>query len=131
MGRGKRDRLAELFESANMMTLYAQRFWRILTQTDTVMQRYRTPSLGKSSPVHFFWGSLDLAVTLFSGRRAPQRPGADRMMRDAMSHEQISCGFWPGNDGFPTPAFYAYTSPAPPGLSPSPVRPGTSFSIRP
>jgi hypothetical protein len=110
--------------------LYAQRFWRILTQTATVMQRYRTPFLGKSSPVHFFWGSFDLAVTLFSGRRAPERPGADRMMREAMSHEEISCGFWPGNDSFPTPAFYAYTSPEPPGLPTAAIRPQEAFYSR-
>jgi hypothetical protein len=107
--------------------LYAQRFWRILTQTATVMERYRSPFVGKSSPVHFFWGSFDLAVTLFSGRRAPERPGADRMTREAMSHEEISCGFWPGNDGFPTPVFYAYTSPEPPGLSTATIRPQEVF----
>jgi Family of unknown function (DUF5996) len=108
--------------------VYAQRFWRVLVQTSTVMQRYRAPFLGKSSPVHFFWGSFDLAVTLFSGRRAPERPGADHMMREAMSHEEISCGFWPGNERFPTPAFYAYTSPSPPGLSTAAIRPQEAFS---
>jgi hypothetical protein len=107
--------------------VYAQRFWRILEQTSTVMQRYRSPFLGKSSPVQFFWGSFDLAVTLFSGRRAPERPGADRMMREAMSHEEISCGFWPGNDSFPTPAYYAYTSPEPPGLATASIRPEQAF----
>jgi hypothetical protein len=107
--------------------LYAGRFWRILEQTAIVMQRYRSPFLGKSSPVQLFWGSFDLAVTLFSGRRAPERPGADHMMREAMSHEEISCGFWPGNDGFPTPAFYAYTSPEPPGLPAAAIRPATAF----
>ncbi len=107
--------------------VYAQRFWRILTQTATVMQRFRSPFVGKSSPVHFFWGSFDLAVTLFSGRRAPERPGADRMTREAMSHEEISCGFWPGNDSFPTPAFYAYTSPEPPGLPTVAIRPPEAF----
>ncbi len=110
--------------------VYARRFWRILTQTATVMQRYRSPFVGKSSPVHFFWGSFDLAVTLFSGRRAPERPGADRMMREAMSHEEISCGFWPGNDSFPTPAFYAYTSPEPPGLPTAAIRPQEAFYSR-
>ena len=109
---------------------YAQRFWRILEQTATVMQRYRAPFVGKSSPVHFFWGSFDLAVTLFSGRRAPERPGADRMTREAMSHEEISCGFWPGNDSFPTPAFYAYTAPEPPGLSTASIRPPEAFYSR-
>ncbi len=101
----------------------AQRFWRILAQTETVMQRYRSPFLGKSSPVHFFWGSFDLALTLFSGRRAPERPGADRMTREAYSHEVISCGFWPGDDRFPAPAFYSYTAPEPPGLPTASIRP--------
>jgi hypothetical protein len=107
--------------------LYVQRFWRILEQTSTILQRYRSPFLGKSSSVHFFWGGFDLAVTLFSGQRAPERPGADRMMREAMSHEEISCGFWPGNDSFPTPVFYAYTSPEPPGLSTAAIRPLEAF----
>ncbi len=107
--------------------LYAQRFWRVLAQTSTLMQRYRSPFLGKSSPVHLFWGSFDLAVTLFSGRRAPERPGANRMMREAMSHEEISCGFWPGDERFPDPAFYAYTAPEPPGLASAALRPQEAF----
>ncbi len=107
--------------------LYAQRFWRILAQTSTIMQRYRAPFLGKSSPVHFFWGSFDLAVTLFSGRRAPERPGADHITREAYSHEVISCGFWPGDDRFPAPAFYSYTAPEPPGLPTAPIRPEEAF----
>jgi Family of unknown function (DUF5996) len=107
--------------------VYAQRFWRILVQTATVMQRYRSPFLGKSSPVHFFWGSFDLALTFFSGRRAPERPGADRMTREAYSHEVISCGFWPGDDRFPTPAFYSYTSPEPPGLPTTSIHPEEAF----
>src|SRR5215469_18632358 len=107
--------------------VYAQRCWRVLEQTATVMQRYRSPFVGKSSPVHFFWGSFDLAVTLFSGRRAPERPGADRMMREAMSHEEISCGFWPGDERFPAPAFYAFASPEPPGLQTAAIRPEEAF----
>jgi hypothetical protein len=107
--------------------VYASRFWRILVQTDTIMRRYRSPFLGKSSPVHFFWGSFDLALTLFSGRHAPERPGADRMTREAYSHEVISCGFWPGDDRFPTPAFYSYTSPGPPGLPTAAIRPQEAF----
>ncbi len=107
--------------------VYAQRFWRILMQTDTVMQRYRSPFLGKSSPVHFFWGSFDLALTFFSGRRAPERPGADRMTREAYSHEVISCGFWPGDDRLRAPAFYSYTSPEPPGLPTASFRPEEAF----
>jgi hypothetical protein len=107
--------------------VYAQRFWHILALTGTVMQRYRSPFLGKSSPVHFFWGSFDLAVTLFSGRRAPERPGADLITREAYSHEEVSCGFWPGNDSFPTPAFYSYTYPEPPGLGTASIRPAKAF----
>jgi hypothetical protein len=107
--------------------VYAQRFWRILVQTDAVLQRYRAPFLGKSSPIHFFWGSFDLALTLFSGRRAPARPGADRMTREAYSHEVISCGFWPGDDRFPAPAFYSYISPEPPGLPTASIRPEEAF----
>jgi hypothetical protein len=106
---------------------YANRFWRILVQTDTIMKRYRSPFLGKSSPVHFFWGSFDLALTFFSGRRAPEREGADRMQREATSHEEISCGFWPGNDRFPEPAFYSYTYPSPSGLESSSLRPAEAF----
>ena len=98
---------------------------RILVQTATVLQRYRSPFLGKSSPVHFFWGSFDLALTVFSGRGAPERPGADRITREAYSHEEISCGFWPGNDLFPTPAFYSYTYPEPPGFKTASIRPAT------
>jgi hypothetical protein len=107
--------------------VYAQRFWRILAQTNTILQRYRSPFLGKSSPIHFFWGSFDLALTLFSGRRAPERPGADRMTREAYSHEVISCGFWPGDDRLREPAFYSYTAPLPPGLPTARVRPEEAF----
>jgi hypothetical protein len=105
----------------------AQRFWRILVQTEAVLRRYRSPFLGKSSPVHFFWGSFDLALTLFSGRRAPERPEADRITREAYSHEVISCGFWPGDERFPLPAFYSYTAPLPPGLPTASIRPQEAF----
>ena len=107
--------------------LYAGRFWRILAQTATVMGHFRAPFLGKASPVQFFWGSFDLNVTLFSGRRAPERPGANRIEREAASHEAISCGFWPGNDLFPSPAYFAYTSPEPPGLRTAAIRPEQAF----
>ena len=107
--------------------VYAERFWRILVQTEAIMQRYRSAFLGKSSPIHFFWGSFDLALTLFSGRRAPERPGADRMTREAYSHEVISCGFWPGDDRFPDPAYYSYTAPEPPGLATAAIRPQEAF----
>src|SRR5438046_8154955 len=76
---------------------YARRFWRILVQSDKVFKAFRSQFIGKSSPVHFFCGSFDLAVTRFSGRRAPERRGADRMTREAYSHEVISCAFWPGD----------------------------------
>jgi hypothetical protein len=105
----------------------AQRFWRILLETAIVLQRYRSPFLGKSSPIHFFWGSFDLALTFFSGRRAQERPDADRITREAYSHEVISCGFWPGDDRFPTPAFYSYTIPAPPRLETASILPATAF----
>ena len=101
---------------------YANRFWRILVSTSRVLQEFRSGFVGKCSPVHFFWGSFDLCVTRFSGRRAPERPGADAMTREAYSHEVSSAGFWPGL-GFDGPAFYAYSAPAPPGLDKAPVRP--------
>jgi hypothetical protein len=118
---------------------YANRFWRILVQTEKVFTRFRAGYIGKCSPVHFFWGSFDLAVTRFSGRRAPQREGADPITREAYSHEVISHGFWPGTraSGTPAenrsasaiqaPAFYSYTAPAPAGLSEQMVRPRQAF----
>lgn len=106
---------------------YAHRFWRILAQTDKVLKEYRSFFIGKCSPVHFFWGSFDLAVSVFSGRRAPERPGADHITREAYSHEVISCGFWPGSEQFNKPAFYSYTSPAPAGLDKAPIRPSSAF----
>ncbi len=106
---------------------YANRFWRILVQCDRLLTRFRAGYLGKASPVHFFWGSFDLAVTRFSGRRAPPHPGApnvaDRVTREAYSHEVSSCGFWPGGDAFETPIFYAYAYPEPPGFAAAPVAP--------
>jgi hypothetical protein len=91
---------------------YANRFWRVLVQTDRVFTAFRARFLGKASPVHFFWGSFDLAVTRFSGRRAPLHPGvpniADRITREAYSHEVSSCGFWPGGAGLEQPIFYSY-----------------------
>jgi len=106
---------------------YANRFWRILVQSDKVFKAFRSQFIGKSSPVQFFWGSFDLAVTRFSGRRAPERPGADRMTREAYSHEESTCGFWPGDDRFPAPAFYSYTYPEPPGLKEVSIYPGQAF----
>ncbi|HTU00833.1 MAG TPA: DUF5996 family protein [Candidatus Sulfotelmatobacter sp.] len=102
---------------------YAHRFWRILLRVDSILKRFRSQYLGKVSPVHFFWGSFDLAVTRFSGRRAPERPGADRMTREAYSHEVISVGFWPGSGPVDHAAFYAYATPEPEGFRQSRVRP--------
>ncbi len=107
--------------------VYAQRFWRILVQIEEVLKHYRSFFLGKSSPIHFFWGSFDLALSFFSGRRAPERPGADRITKEAYSHEVISCGFWPGDDRFPAPAFYSYTAPAPRGLENVSLLPAAAF----
>lgn len=101
----------------------ARLFWQILVQIEEVLKRYRSFFLGKSSPIQFFWGSFDLGLSFFSGRRAPERPGADRITKEAYSHEVISCGFWPGDERFPTPAFYSYTAPAPPGLESASILP--------
>jgi hypothetical protein len=105
----------------------AYRFWIALTHADTVMKKFRGRFLGKSSPVQFFWGSFDLAVTRFSGRRAPERPGADVITRRAYSHEEISAGFWPGDARFPNAAFYAYAAPPPTGFDKEIVRPQAAF----
>jgi Family of unknown function (DUF5996) len=107
---------------------YANRFWRILVQCDRVFTRFRAGYLGKVSPVHFFWGSFDLAVTRFSGRRAPPHPGtaphlANWVMREAYSHEVSSCGFWPGGGTVTAPAFYSYAYPQPAGFAEAAVRP--------
>ncbi len=99
------------------------RFWRILVNTQHVFEQFRSRFIGKSSPVHFFWGSFDLAVTRFSGRRAPERPGADPITREAYSHEVISHGFWPGGGTLLEPAYYSYAAPEPAGLSEAKIRP--------
>lgn len=104
----------------------AHRFWRILASCDSVFKQFRAGFLGKSSPVHFFWGSFDLAVSRFNGRRAPERPGADSITREAYSHEVISAGWWPGA-GLDGPAFYAYAAPEPAGLAAQHVRPESAF----
>ena len=111
---------------------YAQRFWQILVQVDRVMTEFRSRFIGKSSPVHFFWGSFDLAVTRFSGRRAPEHPGgvpnmADWVTREAYSHEVSSCGFWPGGGSVEEPVFYAYAYPAPEGFQDYRVQPKEAF----
>ena len=103
------------------------RFWRILFLADTIFKEFRSSFLGKSSPVHFFWGSFDLAVTRFSGRRAPEREGADPITREAYSHEVISAGFWPGSGDIRGAAFYCYSAPEPSGLAQYPIRPAGAF----
>jgi hypothetical protein len=92
-----------------------ERWFAVLRQADVALKAFRGAFLGKCSPVHFFWGSFDLAVTRFSGRRAPARPGADRMTAEAYSHEVASAGFWPGTPGSSDTAFYAYAAPEPEG----------------
>jgi hypothetical protein len=114
-------------QHASYDPVFVNRFWHVLLQTKKVLQRHRSQFIGKSSPVHFFWGSLDLALTFFSGRRAPERPGADRVTREAYSHEVISFGFWPGDAHFPQPAFYAYAAPVPSGLELAAIRPSSAY----
>ncbi|HEY4443735.1 MAG TPA: DUF5996 family protein [Steroidobacteraceae bacterium] len=111
---------------------YAWRFWQVLLQSDHVLKKFRTGFLGKSSPVHFFWGSFDLAVTRFSGRRAPpftgKMPGlAPDVMREAYSHEVSSAGFWPGGNGTDFAAFYSYAYPTPAGFRESAVQPTAAY----
>jgi hypothetical protein len=118
---------AEDREHASYDPEYANRFWRILVQASGVFEEFRARFIGKCSPVHFFWGSFDLAVTRFSGRPAPERPGADQITREAYSHEVISHGFWPGGGAIKGPAFYSYTAPAPEGLEKAAIRPGEAF----
>jgi hypothetical protein len=106
---------------------YVERFWRVLRVSERVMQEFRGRFIGKSSPVHFFWGSFDLAVTRFSGRPAPVKPDADPITREAYSHEVISHGWWPGQGPLGKAAYYSYTAPAPDGLSEAGVRPEQAF----
>jgi hypothetical protein len=103
--------------------VYAERFWRILVAVDTVFKEFRGRFIGKDSPVHFFWGSFDLAVTRFSGRRAPERAGADKITKEAYSHEVSSVGWWPGGGDVANPAFYSYAAPEPAGFKDAPVKP--------
>jgi hypothetical protein len=106
---------------------YANRFWRILVGADSVFKEFRARFIGKSSPSHFFWGSFDLAATRFSGRRAPERVGADPITREAYSHEVISAGWWPGGGDIAGAAFYAYAAPEPEGFSQQSVRPSQAL----
>ena len=125
--RFSQDRTHSTYDAAA-----AHRFWRVLLQVDRIFKLFRTGFLGKASPVHFFWGSFDLAVTRFSGRPAPLHPGGvpglpDAVTREAYSHEVSSAGFWPGSDAFPQPAFYSYAYPEPEGFRDRPVTPGARF----
>jgi len=106
---------------------YANKCWQILRNADRVLEDFRSRFIGKCSPVHFFWGSFDLAVTRFSGRSAPPRPDADPITREAYSHEVISHGWWPGQGPLGKPAFYSYTAPAPEGLAQAKIRPEKAF----
>jgi hypothetical protein len=114
-------------EHASYDPAYAQRFWRILTLVDPVFKKFRSRFVGKHSPIHFFWGSFDLASTRFSGRRAPERKDADPITREAYSHEVISAGFWPGGGDVKGAAFYAYAAPEPAGFKTAQVRPEKAF----
>lgn len=105
---------------------YVERWWRILIQSSQVFARYRTPFVGKSSPVQFFWGAFDLSATRFSGRPAKPPKGADRMMRFAEDQENIAAGFWPGGGKVPGPAFYSYTYPEPAGFTIAAIQPSSA-----
>jgi len=113
-----------------------RRFLQILVNADRVFKQFRTGFLGKASPVHFFWGSFDLAVTRFSGRRAPRHPGgvpylSDAVVCEAYSHEVSSAGFWPGSGAIDYPAFYSYAYPEPAGFRSTRVRPDAAFFSEP
>lgn len=122
-----KDRLHNSYDPA-----YAKRFFGVLVQADRVFKEFRARFIGKCSPVHFFWGSFDLAVTRFSGRPAPQHPGGipncpDWVVREAYSHEVSSCGFWPGGGAHPFPLFYSYAYPEPEGFASASVEPEGAF----
>jgi hypothetical protein len=128
--RFSQDRIHSTYDAAA-----AQRFWRALVQADRIFKLFRSGFLGKVSPVHFFWGSFDLAVTRFSGRAAPPHPGGvpglpDIVTREAYSHEVSSAGFWPGSEAFPHAAFYSYAYPEPAGFRDRPTTPGAHFDVK-
>lgn len=118
------DRVHASYDRASV-----EKFWRILLSVDTVFNEFRARFIGKCSPVHFFWGSFDLAVTRFSGRRAPERSGADVITREAYSHEASSVGFWPGGS-VQDAAFYSYAAPEPQGFKGEQARPDAAFYDR-
>jgi hypothetical protein len=109
---------------------YVRRFWRILVWTDKIFKEFRSPFIGKCSPVHFFWGAFDMAVTRFNGERAPEREGADALTREGYSHECISHGFWCGGGAVREPAFYAYAAPEPEGFSAAEILPAEGYYHR-
>jgi hypothetical protein len=126
----EQDHARRPYDSASV-----QRFWRILVTADHLFKLFRTSFLGKASPVHLFWGGFDLAVTRFSGRRAPLHPGgipglSDRVTREAYSHEVSSAGFWPGNDAYPHAAFYSYAYPEPKGFCDAAMPPGATYEAQ-
>jgi hypothetical protein len=116
-----RDRLHAAYDPESV-----ERCLRILQSTAVVLEQFRAGFVGKASPVLFYWGTFDLACSRFSGRRAPARPGADAITREAYSHEVFSCGFWPGDMRWPGPAFYAYIAPSPPGFPAARLTPATA-----
>ena len=123
---------AEDRQHASYDPVYANRFWRVIAQSDRVLRKFRSGFIGKASPVHFFWGAFDLAVTRFSGRKAPLHPAGvpnvpDWVMREAYSHEVSSAGFWPGGGPHPFPLFYSYAYPEPPGFNSVSVKPRAAF----
>lgn len=105
---------------------YAHRFWQVLVSAEKVFRAWAPGFMGKVSPIHFFWGSFDMAVTRFSGRVAPPREGADSIQREAYSREVISAGFWPGNGGYGAAAFYCYAAPVPAGLAEKKISPAAA-----
>jgi hypothetical protein len=120
------DRFHASYDSAQ-----AHRFFRMLLQADRITKRFQGRFLGKTSPVHFFWGGFDLALTRFSGRRAPEHKDTEWwVLREANSHEEISVGFWPGSGTVAEPAFYAYTRPEPPGFASTAIRPAAAHYSR-
>ena len=114
-------------QHASYDAAYAHRAWRALLTADEILKEFRARFIGKASPVHFFWGGFDLAVTRFSGRRAPERVGADRITREGYSHEVSSCGLWFGSGSLTGPAFYSYAAPEPPGFKEARILPAAAF----